>query len=187
MTISQEKLVKTYQTLYNLIFEVCRKRNVRIVISTSKLADAITHHCRDMEKLDEHQGPQISANKRIAGLVFWIRRIKPISFACTVTCKDEIQDINEQVSLWIAHNLLIRYCQDKNAPEIIKNLNIANKSGEFSQYLSAHWKIHNHFNYSSLIYSLRYRNFSPHHLAIIFDSITTGFVLKNTHVLQGVA
>ncbi|MBF0305000.1 MAG: hypothetical protein HQL41_05055 [Alphaproteobacteria bacterium] len=173
-----------YQALHNLLFEVCRENHVQIEISQPKLVDAVVHYCRDMQKLDDHQGPHISANKRIAGLVFWVRRIKPISFACKVNSEEEIQDINEQAAVWLAHRLLLIYCESKRACRIIQDCNVTKKRAEFDKYLRAHWRLDNWINYSSLVYSLRYRNFSPHHLTILFDTLTTGFVLKHTTLLQ---
>lgn len=165
--------------LFNLLHSVCKENKVSICISRPKIVDAVIHYMRDIEKLDEHQGASISVNKRIAGLMFWVRRIKPISYA-SVNSGDEIQDINEQASVWLAHRLLLVYCTNPHAMNLMASCNVKSKFAEFEKYLRAHWSISEHFNYSSLVYSLRYRNFSPHHLAIILDTLTTGFVLKNT-------
>ncbi len=183
MPLNPAEQDRHYRALHNLLFEVCEEKNVQIELSQPKLVDAIVHYGRDMEKLDDHQGSQISVNKRIAGLMFWIRRIKPISFACKVNSEEEIQDINEQVAVWLAHRLLLVYCENEHAGRIIRDCNVANKRSEFNNYLRVHWMLDNWFNYSSLVYSLRYRNFSPHHLAILLDTLTTGFVIKNTHVI----
>lgn len=169
--------------IYNLMWRVCNSRQVQIEVSNPKVADAAIHFVRDIGKLDDHQGSQISVNKRIAGLAFWIRRIKPITFACKVNDDTEIQDINEQVAIWISSLLMLHYCDSGKASKMLRGSNVPGKTDEFRKYISAHWSVDGYFNYSTLVYAMRYRNFSPHHIAIILDGITTGFVLKHRHII----
>lgn len=178
--MTEEQLALLSARLTNFLYGICAARGVQIEISEPRVAEVIVHFHKDNEKLEYHQGEQISANKRIAGLVFWIRRIKPILFASKVNSDVEICDINEQVGLWAAHSLMAHYAGSEHAPEPLKSAAINDKAAEFRAYLYHYWRISGFYNYTSLVYSLRYRNFSPHHLAIVFDAITSGFVLKHT-------
>lgn len=181
MSITDDELALVSSRLVNFIYTICHKKDVQIEVSEQRTTEVIQHFYRDLEKLEfQHQGSSISTNKRIAGLVFWMRRIKPIVFACKVNSEHEICDINEQVAVWASHCLLIYYSVGNHSPEPMKSANISGKRSQFTDYLYHYWRINGSFNYTSLVYSLRYRNFSPHHLAILFDSITTGFVLKHT-------
>ena len=185
MPLNQEQRERFCEVLHNLLCSVCTERNVQIVISPAALADVVLHHSGDMDKLGAHQGTAISVNKRIAGLIFWIRRLKPITMACLTNFDGELQDINEQAAVWIAHRLLLAYCETQYAWEKLISLNIKDKKKEFGLYLQAYWSIGNWFNFTSLVYNLRYRNFSPHHLAILLDTLTTGFILKHTILQPG--
>lgn len=176
--MSGDNLVRHIKAVHDLLYTVCQEKKVQIEISERNLAEVVGHYNKDMEKLrDFHQGEGISANKRVAGLAFWIRRIKPISFACKIGQDREIPDINEKAAVWAAHKLLIFYCRREYALSMLRDIQIKDKEKKFEAYLIRYWRISEWYNYYNLIYNLRYRNFSPHHLSLLFDAMTTGFCL----------
>lgn len=162
--------------LYNILYAVCLKKNVQIEFSWDRLVEVVKHYNKDLAKLEYHQGDEIATNKRIAGLAFWVRRIKPISFASKVNSDLEITDINEQASIWMAHHLMLFYCEGEQAPNHFRVVVGPRRAG-FLRYLIRYWMLSGGQNYLSLVYNLRYRNISPHHLALIFDAISSGYVL----------
>jgi hypothetical protein len=163
--------------LYNLLYAVCCKKKIQVEISWDRAVEVVKHFNKDLAKLEYHQGDEIATNKRIAGLAFWVRRIKPIAFASKVNSEKEITDINEQASVWMAHFLLLHYCEGDQAPSQFRMVTGPRRLG-FSRYLIRYWMLANNINYLSLIYNLRYRNISPHHLALILDAVCSGFVLS---------
>lgn len=173
-----KKLLKEYQAIYNIIYLSCEREGVNIEISRPRLADVTIHSQKDILKLEDHQGEKISPTKRIAGLAFWIRRIKPITRAYRKGSSKEIHDINEQCAIWIASRVLVDYAKPKNNNYIFKDIDNPNVHCMFREYLRKFWGIDDFYNYHMMVYSLHYRNFSPHHLSLLFDSIITGFRLK---------
>ncbi|SMF82047.1 hypothetical protein SAMN02982917_5283 [Azospirillum oryzae] len=166
--------------LRNFLFALCKRNKVQIELSDDCLVQVASHYQKDLGKLEYHQGNEISVNKRIAGLAFWVRRLKPIRYAAKIHEDVEICDINEQVSVWLMHELLLRCADHRFAAAIMKDVDGGPRASRLQSYLAAYWKISDSFNYTSLIYNLRFRNISPHHMALLLDSITTGFVLKHS-------
>lgn len=166
--------------LHNLLFALCKSRNVQIEVSDDCLVQVASHYHKDLSKLEYHQGNEISVNKRIAGLSFWVRRLKPIRYAAKIHSDIEICDINEQVAVWLMAELLLRYADHPNATAIMRRANVNPRRPYLNDYLVRYWSAGDWFNYTSLIYNLRFRNISPHHMALLLDSITTGFVIKHS-------
>ena len=168
--------------LSNLITAVCEANNVKVYISKSRLLEVIIHFRKDLVKLEYHQNRKIALNKHVAGLTFWIRRLKPIQKAHMIGDARDIRDINEQIAIWLMHELLV-ICADSSY--VIKSVNevplsSSARSKNIEEFLARYWFLDDYFNYTSLVYNLRYRNISPHHMALLLDAIVAGFVLKHT-------
>ncbi|KAA0581570.1 hypothetical protein [Azospirillum sp. Sh1] len=178
--MSEDRIAVDALRLHNLLFSLCRLKSVQIELSDDCLVQVASHYQKDLSKLEYHQGNEISVNKRIAGLAFWVRRLKPIRFAAKVNSDAEICDINEQVSVWLMTDLLLRYADHPNTTAIMKRANVQPRRPDLQDYLAKYWQTCDWFNYTSLIYNLRFRNISPHHMALLLDSITTGFIIKHS-------
>lgn len=173
---------RDFAAIHNAIFYACQAKGVRVSVSRSRLADVAVHQRKDILKLMDHQGESISVTKRVAGLAFWIRRIKPITYACRENdpsgMERDIQDINEQCAIWIATSMLLKYAESKNKYYLFSSDTKNNWHKDFKNYIGKYWSIDQFSKYHLLIYSLHYRNFSPHHIALLLDSIVIGFRLK---------
>lgn len=176
----REKLRAPALGLQNLLVSVCDINGVRIRVSNARLLEVVGHFQKDLVKLEYHQGDRKSLNKLIAGLAFWVRRLKPIIVSATKDSNAEVNDINEQAAVWMMHELLLHYCDSNNVANSVQQLPMRPRSSHLENYLGSYWSLDKNFNYTSLIYNLRYRNISPHHMALLLDSIMSGFVLKHT-------
>jgi hypothetical protein len=175
------------RALHDMLLDACTVKGMAIELSLPRIGEIIQHNARDLERLEAHQGEAPSATKRIAGLAFWIRRLKPIIYGCPAGDEEtEIQDINEQAAVWVMCKLMIKYCDQPDVHPLVRSLQrTGGIKNRFSKYLAAHLGAGSEWvNFSSLVYSMRYRNFSPHHLAIYMDCIYTGFALSDTTILD---
>jgi hypothetical protein len=181
MSKTQKPHATMYVAIHNLLFSAATERRMDVKISRNVLKDVVVHYGRDLEKLHDHQKGEVSLTKRIAGLAFWIRRLKPISIAYPKGHRhedDEIQDANEQIALTIAMKLLLKTACHKKHLSVMKDLPESGRAVALSSFLTMYWSNHEGINYTNFIYSFRYRNFSPHHISLLFDSILTGFALS---------
>ena len=132
-----------------------------------------------MKKLAHHQKSSVSVSKKIGALVFWVRRLKPIAFACKVNSEVEIRDINEQVSVWLIHELLTYFISKQRIGKPVASVLPTVKKSDFTSYAYKYWTINSHYNYLNFVYALRYRSFSHHHISLYIEAILTGFALKH--------
>jgi hypothetical protein len=176
---SVRQKIDLHRVINNLIVDILEEMGLNISsvnLSQRTLKDIVTHYRNDIEKLKDHQNDSISLTKRIAGIAFWIRRLKPISSA--YLGGREIQDINEQVCIQLAIRLLIVTADDPRNSKTMKAVQNAGKGNRLAPYLKKFFNSDNYSAYTNLIYSLRYRNWSPHHLAVLFDGTLTGFAIS---------
>lgn len=167
----------------NLLVRLCDEQGVGIHLSKRVLSEVCLNYVKEVEKIHFHQGDDISATKRIVALAFWVRRLKPIYFAFSKKSNTEICDINEKVAIWVATSLLVDNRKNEYMPGHFRDIKLKDIWGEFFDYVSAYWEMGNYCNYRSLVYAMRNRNISPHHLALYFDSLISGFTLKHTMIL----
>lgn len=166
----------------NLLVKICGDQGIEINISRRILAEVSLNYVKEIEKIQFHQGDDISSTKRIVALAFWIRRLKPIYFAHTKTKGEEIPDVNEQAAIWLATTILVDNQKDEYMPRHFRELNLGDKWEEFRKYICCYWKMAGHANFWSLTYAMRHRNISPHHLALYLDAVISGFTLRHTHI-----
>lgn len=76
--------------------------------------------------------------------------------------------------------MLGHYSDSDIMPNSFRALSLPDKKLAFKRHLEAYWKLDNHYNYNALVYALRYRNISPHHMALYFDGLVSGFTLKHS-------
>jgi hypothetical protein len=138
------------------------------------------HFMRDMDKLFGNQEHGVVGTKYIGYLAFWLRKLKPISFAYKTADdkakeRNEIIYINETVAVEMAASLLIA-----NGRHRMGNTRGACGSSAcdghncVSRYIT-NLLIHSDARFHKyLVYSMAHRTFGPHHLCSILDGIEFG-------------
>jgi hypothetical protein len=151
------------------------------IVSLAGCNDVIVHLDRDMDRLYALHQIVVHPAKHVAYAAFWIRKIKPVSFAWPMDAIAdakkrnaivdeglEVADINERICL---HYMCHQIC------EYVKNAQIATPASfsidkyvdnirhTFSEFIidrAPGPALNNRFE--AMIYDMRYRTFGPHHL-----------------------
>lgn len=181
---NRKKLASRYAiAVNNLLVKVCSDQHITINISDKILTEVCLNYVKEIEKIQFHQGDDISSTKRIVALAFWIRRLKPIYFAHTKSKEEEVPEINEHAAIWLATTILVDNQRDEYMPVHFRELNVRDKWSEFRKYICSYWMMADYANFWSLAYAMRHRNISPHHLALYLDAIISGFTLKHRQLI----
>ena len=175
----------------SLIFRICSGWDLEVEISPNKILETARFLVRDLERLVERQGDSVSIYKYAGYWAFWIRKIKPITFAIpsdrtslsiagTVRSFDlqhEHTDINERVSLEIAIALIKRHRLENQTSGADSVRAACSGRGMCNGQicLEKFWDQYTRFNdgeFSNyLFYSMRFRTFGPHHYVMLMQSL----------------
>lgn len=175
-------------TLHKLLAE-----NIGSVGTVSYITceDIIAHHERDLNRLIKlHHQQTIEPSKHIGYLVFWVRKLKPISAAYPISLltdnvgnllpgstpvleRHEVISINELVSIYLAQHLMLLYAHlgkikreqqelSESERNALKNNMIEIIKGILTSHTDAGHAMGNVFD--AFVYDMRYRTFGPHHV-----------------------
>jgi hypothetical protein len=160
----------TEQTLGKILaaFEV-----IDFKISTAKVFEVAQCLLKDLHRLKVIQNDAVADTKYAAYWAFWVRKLKPISYACrkTVTGTVELTDINERAALEFAVTMLKRSGRHSADRVRSKCRAACDGGGCIDRYLAMYFTHDNNAYSEYIIYSLGKRTFGPHHLSAILDAI----------------
>lgn len=158
-------------------------------VSYQTCEDIVDHHERDLKRLIAlHQQKSIDPAKHIGYLVFWVRKLKPISAAfprqlmqnedggfladtTSLPREAEVVSINELVSIYLAQHLILTYVKRGGiAPELTTDAERASLTSKINDIINdiltsrtdAGHVAGNAFG--AFVYDMRYRTFGPHHV-----------------------
>jgi len=185
----KQSAVELQKTLVEMVDIHCK---CVAMVSLSGCEDVVVHYERDIERLLVIHPEGVHPSKLVGYLMFWTRKLKPISCAYKLQDivraddKENLEEmvlINEMAAIFIALHLTLSYAADgilSHKEETVQGFNINPSSSELenrdnfqnclSQLISAYLfnKIdrgHGDGNiFTSIIYDMRYRTFGPHHV-----------------------
>ncbi len=114
-----------YRLIEKLVFDACRSVGV---ISKVCCEDIVVHFERDVQRLRELHDGQLHPSKWIGYLVFWVRKLKPVSssfpvaklvdISPTENVPDEDENflVNEDVAIYLALHMIKSYAMDGYFP-----------------------------------------------------------------------
>ncbi|MFH6781636.1 MULTISPECIES: hypothetical protein [Methylobacterium] len=170
-----------YRLIEKLLVEQC---GCVAHISLKTCIDVIEHHESDLGRLLKIHPLGVHPSKHIGYLVFWIRKLKPISVAYAlsdlepyqhdpdhdVSHDKELNTINEVVSIYVAQHLMLSYAEDNLIIGGIEESEKAEFVRKIQRVLENVLTLtvdvgHGHGNlFKSFLYDMRYRTFGPHHV-----------------------
>lgn len=169
-----------------MIEELLRDNGWEAKISEKRLAEALVHWQKDIDRLRNVQDNKVNPAKYISYFSFWIRKTKPISEAyhqqhivvdadgnSWVDFSKEYTDINERIAILLSIRQLLNYAKlgelDEVDPETHPDI-ISQRTCALRDFFSRSL----HFladvgsmqgsNYASIVYDMRFRTYGPHHL-----------------------
>jgi hypothetical protein len=152
------------------------------------LRQVTSYFLRDVYRLDQQQRGSVSLAKYAGYWGFWVRKLKPISSPMLqgdFLTKDELEFINEIVSVYLAVQLVMDWRQREGMvqgsrgyeSEIVRSqcseLNPGNCDGVvcFERFVGGYLHFHKKFFMNYITYSMRNRTFGPHHFALLMEGL----------------
>jgi hypothetical protein len=169
--------------------------NVRADLSKALFYDAALHWRGDLERISSDEPNGVRPAKQIAYLMFWIRKIKPISAAFresdiraarlagrSVPAAKEIVDINERVAILLSFQFLADYARIGQIIiyDPITNTDKVHEYDELKfnvlvmKYLDQKLGSNGKSVLQTLIRDMRYNAFGPHNMVHIMDQFVFG-------------
>ena len=154
-------------------------------ISDGRVRNLAFYFLRDILRIADRQGDEVSATKFAGYWAFWIRKIKPILYAnkSSEQGSGEIDEVNEKVCLELSLSFLQK--QGKGEGELLHDsvrstcLSACDGANCLRSYALAFFSDANQSVHEYITYSMAFRTFGPHHMTMLLDQMVFAFCHSN--------
>ena len=161
----------------NIEFILSERGITNYKISNGRVRNIAFYFLRDILRIADRQGDEVSVTKFAGYWAFWIRKTKPILFAYRADSEDpaEIDEVNEKVCLELSLSFL--QAQGKGEGDLLHDpvRSTCQRSCDgancLQNYVIAFFADTNKSVHEYITYSMAFRTFGPHHMTMLLDQI----------------